>query len=90
MSQLFNIVVVLPLFIYLEAYLEIKTVVIEPELIPSIETTLVQFSIMLFLEDFFFFSTHAILHTKMLYKYHKVHHDDKTTTTLTGFRGHAV
>ena len=90
MDQLFNIVVMLPLFIYLEAYLEIKPVVVEVALIPSLETCLVQFFIMLFMEDFFFFSTHVAFHTKAFYKYHKVHHDDKTTTTLTGFRGHNV
>jgi sterol desaturase/sphingolipid hydroxylase (fatty acid hydroxylase superfamily) len=43
------------------------------------------------LEDFFFFTTHALLHTEFLYKHvHKIHHEYNTTVSLAGLHFHIV
>lgn len=39
----------------------------------------------LLLADIAFFITHWLLHTKPLYKYHKLHHDTFATNALTGY-----
>ena len=65
--------VVTPVLLYLDSLIEFKKVV-DMSQTPVFKEMLPQLLIMLFLEDFFFFSTHWMLHSKALYKYHKVHH----------------
>ncbi len=44
-----------------------------------------QFAIMIFFEDLFFFIFHCLLHQPILYRFHKLHHEYKTTINLAGF-----
>jgi len=44
-----------------------------------------QFLIILFFEDLFLFMFHWLLHHPLLYRFHKLHHEYKTTVNLAGF-----
>ena len=79
-----------PLLSYLEAYFKIKKVEVDMKLAPSAWQMVPQLFIMIVLEDFFFFSSHMLMHTPAFYKYHKDHHVDRITTSISAFKGHVV
>ena len=76
-----------PLLMYLDSLIEFKKIV-DMSQTPTFLEMLPQLLVMLFMEDFFFFSTHWMLHSKALYKYHKIHHEHTTTTTLASLHSH--
>lgn len=57
---------------------------------PTILWVLPQIYIMMLVEDFFFFTSHLLLHQPLLYKFHKFHHEYKTTVSIAGLHFHPV
>lgn len=56
----------------------------------DIQWILLQFFIMILIEDFVFFTTHYALHKPSLYKYHKIHHEYTTSISLAGLHFHYI
>jgi len=60
------------------------------EAIPSWPRAFCLFSLCSFFNDLFFFSSHRLLHTKALYKYHKKHHTFVGTIAIAAEYTHPV
>lgn len=50
----------------------------------GIKWILLQFFLMMLMEDLVFFTTHYALHQPFLYKYHKIHHEYTTSVSIAG------
>ena len=57
--------------------------------VPSVPETIKYLALLYFLEDFFFYSAHYLLHTPFLYRHvHKIHHEYNTSVSIAGFHMH--
>lgn len=58
--------------------------------LPSLFTFTWQYIVMAFLEDFFFYWTHRLLHLPCLYRFHKRHHSHADTTIFSNSNDHPL
>jgi methylsterol monooxygenase len=56
----------------------------DPEL-PSFPEVMRDLLLGMYIQEFIFYYTHRLFHTKWLYKYHKKHHEFKTPTIFAAF-----
>ena len=85
--SIWHLLIINPVLTYIDSLIQFNKV-IDMSQSPTFLEMLPQLLIMLFMEDFFFFSFHYLLHTKTFYRFHKHHHEHTTTTTFAGLDSH--
>jgi methylsterol monooxygenase len=83
-----SIYVVGGLSLLAEVNIDFQTVM-DPNKRAGIQWILLQFFLMMLMEDFVFFSTHYIAHISFLYKFHKIHHEYTTSVSIAGMHFHS-
>jgi len=87
----FNLFVLQPIGFYTLIGIDPSTMLYKYEEIPSLGLLLIQLFWMFVCEDFAFYWSHRLLHHPKLYPYiHKVHHESKSTTSLSAVATHPV
>lgn len=82
-----NGLVIYPPLLYASLYF--FTPITKPNEIPGLSTFLWHFALLAFIEDFFFYWGHRLLHTPTMYKVvHKKHHSHFNTTHLSALYTH--
>lgn len=87
----FNLFVLQPIGFYTLIGFDRTSILYKYDEIPSFGMFLIHFFWMFMMEDFAFYWTHRLLHHPKLYPYiHKVHHESKSTTSLSAIATHPV
>lgn len=87
----FNLFVLQPIGFYTIIGFDRTSILYKYDQIPSFGMFLIHFFWMFMMEDFVFYWTHRLLHHPKLYPHiHKVHHESKSTTSLSAIATHPV
>merc|ERR1739845_282116 len=87
----FNLIVLQPIGLWTVIGIDSSAMRYKYDEIPSIGMMLIQFFWMFVMEDFVFYWSHRLLHHPKLYPYiHKVHHESKSTTSLSSVATHPL
>jgi sterol desaturase/sphingolipid hydroxylase (fatty acid hydroxylase superfamily) len=63
----------------------------DPNNLPDMKTIMMSVTFCMVCEDFFFYISHRLLHTKLLYPYiHKIHHTHRITTGIAAEYAHPI
>lgn len=77
----------LPILLLVDANINFK-ILMNPEDTPTYTLIILQFTAMTIGEDLMFYISHRLLHTSMLYKIHKIHHEYTTTVSIAAIHSH--